>query len=86
MAMGGTLLGTWLKVFSVAPDRFWVTFLGQTIVALSQTYVLSISVPLAATWFGPKEVSTACSIGLLGPQVLKLSLSQEKFKKKLSII
>jgi MFS transporter, FLVCR family, feline leukemia virus subgroup C receptor-related protein len=69
--MGGTLIGSWIKVFSVHPDLFWVTFLGQTIVALSQTYVLSIPVPLAAAWFGPKEVSTACSIGLLGPQVRK---------------
>ncbi|XP_059477083.1 uncharacterized MFS-type transporter C09D4.1-like isoform X2 [Neocloeon triangulifer] len=69
LAMGGTLLGTWIKVFSVHPDLFWVTFLGQTIVALSQTYVLSIPVPLAATWFGPNEVSTACSIGLLGAQI-----------------
>ncbi|XP_059477085.1 uncharacterized MFS-type transporter C09D4.1-like [Neocloeon triangulifer] len=69
LAMGGTLLGTWIKVFSVHPDLFWVTFLGQTIVALSQTYVLSIPVPLAATWFGPSEVSTACSIGLIGAQI-----------------
>jgi MFS transporter, FLVCR family, feline leukemia virus subgroup C receptor-related protein len=69
--MGGTLIGAWIKVFSVHPDLFWVTFLGQTIVALSQTYALSIPVPLAAAWFGSKEVSTACSLGLLGPQVYK---------------
>ncbi|XP_065350394.1 heme transporter FLVCR1-like isoform X2 [Cloeon dipterum] len=69
MAMGGTCVGTWIKVFSVRPDLFWVTMLGQTIVALCQMYVLSIPVPLAATWFGPNEVSTACSIGLLGPQI-----------------
>ncbi|XP_059477086.1 uncharacterized MFS-type transporter C09D4.1-like [Neocloeon triangulifer] len=66
LAMGGTCLGSWVKVLSVAPDRFWVTFLGQTIVALSQMYVFSIATPLAATWFGPSQVSTACSIGVTG--------------------
>jgi MFS transporter, FLVCR family, feline leukemia virus subgroup C receptor-related protein len=69
LAMGGTCIGGWLKVLSVDRDLFWVTFVGQTIVALSQTYVLHIPVPLAATWFPAKEVSTACSLGVLGPQV-----------------
>jgi len=68
--MGGTFLGSWVKVFSVARDRFWVTFLGQTIVALSQVYAFSIATPLAATWFGPSQVSTACAIGVFGLMVL----------------
>ncbi|XP_065348592.1 heme transporter FLVCR1-like [Cloeon dipterum] len=69
LAMGGTCLGAWIKVISVSPDRFWVAMLGQTISALCSSYVLNIQVPLAATWFGPKEVSTACSIGTLGAQI-----------------
>lgn len=65
----GTAVGSWIKVFSVAPDRFWVTFLGHTIVALSQTFILSVPSRLAAVWFGPDQVSSACSIGVFGNQV-----------------
>ncbi|XP_054277209.1 uncharacterized MFS-type transporter C09D4.1-like isoform X2 [Macrosteles quadrilineatus] len=65
----GTCAGAWIKVFSVAPDRFLVTFLGQTVVAISQIFVLSMPAPLAATWFGPDEVSSACSIGVFGNQL-----------------
>uniref|UniRef100_A0A1B6KB51 Choline/ethanolamine transporter FLVCR1 n=1 Tax=Graphocephala atropunctata TaxID=36148 RepID=A0A1B6KB51_9HEMI len=65
----GTCGGAWIKVLSVAEDRFYVTFLGQAVVALSQIFVLSVPAPLAATWFGPNEVSSACSIGVFGNQL-----------------
>ncbi|XP_015592591.1 feline leukemia virus subgroup C receptor-related protein 2 isoform X2 [Cephus cinctus] len=65
----GTAVGSWIKVFSVSPDRFWVTFVGHTIVALSQTCVLSVPARLAAVWFGPDQVSSACSIGVFGNQL-----------------
>ncbi|XP_043277297.1 feline leukemia virus subgroup C receptor-related protein 2 isoform X2 [Venturia canescens] len=65
----GTALGAWIKVLSVSPDRYWVTFLGHTIVALSQTFVLSVPARLAAVWFGPDQVSSACSIGVFGNQL-----------------
>lgn len=65
----GTTLGAWIKVLSVAPDRYWVTFVGHTLVALSQTFVLSVPSRLAAVWFGPDQVSSACSIGVFGNQV-----------------
>ncbi|XP_018794043.1 PREDICTED: feline leukemia virus subgroup C receptor-related protein 2 isoform X2 [Bactrocera latifrons] len=32
----GTCIGSWIKVFSVQPDLFYVTFIGQTMVALAQ--------------------------------------------------
>ncbi|XP_067633056.1 uncharacterized MFS-type transporter C09D4.1 isoform X2 [Eurosta solidaginis] len=32
----GTCIGSWIKVFSVQPDLFYITFIGQTLVALSQ--------------------------------------------------
>lgn len=32
----GTCIGSWIKVFSVSPDLFYVTFIGQSIVATSQ--------------------------------------------------
>lgn len=65
----GTTLGSWIKVFSVSPGLFWVTFIGQTLVAVSQSFVLSVPARLAAVWFGPDQVSSACSIGVFGNQV-----------------
>ncbi|PNF14534.1 hypothetical protein B7P43_G15362 [Cryptotermes secundus] len=65
----GTALGSWIKAVSVAPDRFWVTFTGQTFVALSQVFLVSIPPRLAAVWFGSDQVSTACSIGVFGNQL-----------------
>ncbi|XP_031785425.1 uncharacterized MFS-type transporter C09D4.1 isoform X1 [Nasonia vitripennis] len=65
----GTCAGSWIKVFSVSPDRFWVSFVGQTTVALSQTFILSVPARLAAVWFGPDQVSSACSIGVFGNQL-----------------
>ena len=65
----GTAAGAWIKVFSVVPDRFYVALIGQTIAAISQVFVLSVPANLAATWFGPDQVSSACSIGVFGNQV-----------------
>lgn len=65
----GTCAGSWVKVGSVDPNRFWVGFLGQSIVALSQIFILSVPARLAAVWFGPSQVSSACSVGVFGNQV-----------------
>lgn len=43
--------------------------MGQTVVACSQVFVLSVPARLAAVWFGPDQVSSACSIGVFGNQV-----------------
>lgn len=51
-------------------DGFWITFVGQTIVGASQMFTLGIPPRLAAVWFGPNEVSTACAAGVFGNQVL----------------
>lgn len=32
----GTCAGAWIKVLSVDPNLFWVTFIGQSVVAVSQ--------------------------------------------------
>ncbi|KAL1396194.1 hypothetical protein pipiens_001252 [Culex pipiens pipiens] len=64
----GTCLGAWIKCFSVQPDLFWVGFIGQSIVAASQVFILSLPAKVAAVWFGPDQVSSACSIGVFGNQ------------------
>ncbi|KOB74381.1 Uncharacterized protein OBRU01_09543 [Operophtera brumata] len=65
----GTCLGSWLKVFSVPQDMFWLGFVGQTVVAISQVFVLNVPPRLAAVWFGADQVSSACSIGVFGNQL-----------------
>ncbi|XP_071443654.1 choline/ethanolamine transporter flvcr2a [Hetaerina americana] len=65
----GNCVGSWIKVLSVSPDRFYVTFIGQSIVAVSQVFVLSVPARLAAVWFGPEQVSSACAIGVFGNQL-----------------
>ncbi|CAK1544368.1 unnamed protein product [Leptosia nina] len=65
----GTCAGAWMKVFSVPPDMFWVGFAGQTIVAISQVFILNVPPRLAAVWFGADQVSSACSIGVFGNQL-----------------
>lgn len=62
-------IGTWIKVASVRPDLFWVTVLGQFVCSLSQVFILGMPSRIASVWFGTKEVSTACSIGVFGNQV-----------------
>lgn len=65
----GTMIGAWFKVMSSNPDRFYMSMIGQTITACSQVFILNLPARLAAVWFGPSEVSTACSIGVFGNQV-----------------
>ncbi|EAA11941.4 feline leukemia virus subgroup C receptor-related protein 2 [Anopheles arabiensis] len=65
----GTCIGAWVKCFSVSPDLFWVGFVGQSIVAASQVFILSLPAKVAAVWFGPDQVSSACSIGVFGNQL-----------------
>ncbi|CAD5208808.1 unnamed protein product [Bursaphelenchus xylophilus] len=65
----GNCFGAWLKILSTHPDKFWLTFVGQTIVGSSQVFILGIPPQLAATWFGPEQVSTACSAGVFGNQL-----------------
>ena len=65
----GTMLAAWIKVGSLSPDRFYVTFIGQTVAAVAQIFVLGIPAKLAAVWFGQDQVSSACAIGVFGNQV-----------------
>ncbi|KAJ8947408.1 hypothetical protein NQ318_009614 [Aromia moschata] len=67
--MLGTCLGSWVKVGAVHSDRFWLVFIGQSLIAFSQVFVLSAPARIAAIWFGPSQVSSACSIGVFGNQL-----------------
>ncbi len=62
-------IGAWIKIGSASPNLFPVTFFGQFVCSVATVFVLGIPSYLASVWFGEKEVSTACSIGVLGNQV-----------------
>ncbi|KAM7367944.1 hypothetical protein PAMP_014209 [Pampus punctatissimus] len=61
--------GTWIKVASVRPNLFAVTFLGQLFCSFAQLFILGMPSKIASVWFGSDEVSTACSIGVFGNQL-----------------
>ena len=65
----GNFIGASVKCFSAVPDRFWVTFLGQTVSAISQIFILGLPARLAAVWFGAAEVAFATAVGCFGNQV-----------------
>ncbi|KAL1473252.1 hypothetical protein MTO96_038809 [Rhipicephalus appendiculatus] len=65
----GTSIGSCVKIFSVQPDRFGYVLVGQTFPAFSLAFLVGVPSRLASAWFKYEEVSTACSIGVLGSQV-----------------
>jgi len=68
----GTALGSVIKLIigsSPTPQAFWGMMIGQTVVALSQLYIISIPPLLAAVWFPDHQVSTATGIGVFGNQL-----------------
>lgn len=68
----GTALGSLVKLlFGGDPGMtsFWWMMLGQTIVALSQLFIISIPPLLAAVWFPDNQVSTATGVGVFGNQL-----------------
>lgn len=68
----GTALGSMIKWYlggQPGMTAFWCMMGGQTIVALSQLYIISIPPLLAAVWFPDHQVSTATGIGVFGNQL-----------------
>ena len=67
----GTCIGSWVKVLATGQASwcFPVLFCGQTIVAISQVFILGIPAELAAAWFPSTQVSTSCAIGVFGNQL-----------------
>ncbi|XP_072545275.1 choline/ethanolamine transporter flvcr2a isoform X1 [Salminus brasiliensis] len=62
-------IGAWIKTGTAHPGMFPVTFFGQFMCSVASVYVMGIPSYLASIWFGKHEVSTACSIGVLGNQL-----------------
>jgi len=70
--LSGTVImtaGSWIKLLSASPDRFYMAFLGQAMVGTAQIFILGVPARLAAVWFGSRQVSTACALGVFGNQV-----------------
>lgn len=68
----GTALGSLVKWWmggQPTMGAFWWMMAGQTIVALSQLYIISIPPLLAAVWFPDHQVSTATGVGVFGNQL-----------------
>jgi len=68
----GSLLnsaGSVIKLFSVHPDNFYISFIGQTVAACAQSFILEIPAKIASLWFESSKVSTATSIGVFGNQL-----------------
>ncbi|XP_049917076.1 feline leukemia virus subgroup C receptor-related protein 2 isoform X2 [Epinephelus moara] len=62
-------IGAWIKTGTADPNMFAITFFGQFVCSVGTVYILGIPSRLASLWFGQQEVSTACSIGVLGNQM-----------------
>ncbi|XP_047466230.1 feline leukemia virus subgroup C receptor-related protein 2 isoform X2 [Mugil cephalus] len=62
-------IGAWIKTGTADPNMFAMTFLGQFVCSVATVFILGIPSRLASLWFGQQEVSTACSIGVLGNQM-----------------
>ncbi|XP_026156321.1 feline leukemia virus subgroup C receptor-related protein 2-like isoform X3 [Mastacembelus armatus] len=71
MVVGSALncIGGWIKTGTAYPDMFALTFFGQFMCAAATPFMMGIPSRLASLWFGPHEVSTACSIGIIGAQM-----------------
>lgn len=65
----GTSLGSLIKCFSCQPSRFHLVMVGQSIVAVSQLFVLSVPPRLASVWFPDHQVALANACGVFGNQL-----------------
>ncbi|XP_044730961.1 feline leukemia virus subgroup C receptor-related protein 2-like [Chrysoperla carnea] len=66
VAATGHCIGSWIKVFSTHPNGFWIGFVGQTFVAVTQVFVVSMPAKFAGIWFDSTQMSTACTIAFYG--------------------
>ncbi|KAK8784884.1 hypothetical protein V5799_008750 [Amblyomma americanum] len=62
----GTAIGACIKTFAVKPGQFALVICGQAFPAFAQAFILGIPPRLSSAWFRYEEISTACSLGVLG--------------------
>ena len=70
LGSGINFLGAAIKCFSPYSNRFAVTFVGQTIAAIAQVFMLGIPSRVASVWFAEREVPLATGVGVFGVQVI----------------
>ena len=64
-----TSIGVVVKLIGVNPDLFYVILIGQAVCAVGNVFLLGVPANLAAVWFGPQQVSSACAIAVSLNQV-----------------
>lgn len=69
LGSGLNCLGAWIKCASVQQNLYAVTLVAQIVCSIAQVFILGLPSRIASVWFGPKEVSTACAVAVLGNQV-----------------
>ncbi|KAK9412034.1 feline leukemia virus subgroup C receptor-related protein 1 [Crotalus adamanteus] len=69
LGSGLNCLGAWIKCASIQPNLYLVTLLAQIVCSIAQVFILGLPSRIASVWFGPKEVSTACAVAVLGNQL-----------------
>lgn len=62
-------MGAWVKVFSINSDQFLLAFVGQTITAIAQVFVLIVPGRLASEWFKAEDQSKVCSATVFAGQL-----------------
>lgn len=73
-----TTLGSWIKVLSVSPDRFYVTFIGQALIASTQvsTWHIHLSImiltDISALWRGRLLMNRLVSMNIFTTNVHRL--------------
>lgn len=65
----GVTFGSWLKVFSLGENDFYLLMIGQSFVAAFYMSTYGIIGHLTALWFGVDEISTAGACAVFGDQV-----------------
>ncbi|KAM6459664.1 choline/ethanolamine transporter FLVCR1 [Liasis olivaceus] len=69
LGSGLNCLGAWIKCASVQQNLYLVTLLAQIVCSVAQVFILGLPSRIASVWFGPREVSTACAVAVLGNQL-----------------
>ncbi|XP_065210559.1 uncharacterized MFS-type transporter C09D4.1-like [Planococcus citri] len=65
----GFTIGTWIKVFSVHRESFYLVLTGTAVQAGFQVLTFALSARFTAIWFGAHEISTAGALCLFGDQL-----------------